>query len=342
MKMHFSKYTLLLLSCILFTTVSVNAQKIAIGVNTPQASSSLEVYSTTTGVLVPRMTSAQRTAIGSPATGLLVYDTNSNSFWYYNGTAWTDIGSGGNTLDEAYDEGGAGVGRTITADNGSVLIQGADGLQVTGSHGSGAALGLSGAGTRMFFYPKKSAFRAGYVGGTEWNDANIGNYSFASGRQTIASNNHTTSIGYGSHATGENSSCIGVSDTASGQYATAIGNLNLASGANALAAGVGSVSSGDNATALGSGATASGNYSLAALGGVASGGSAVAINGSTSSGLASNSIGASCVASNSYATSVGYGSHATAGFSSCFGVSDTASGQYATAIGHLNLASGAN
>ncbi len=42
-----------------------------------------------------------------------------------------------NTLDQAYDEGGAGVGRTITADNGAVDIAGAGGLTVNGSVGIG-------------------------------------------------------------------------------------------------------------------------------------------------------------------------------------------------------------
>ena len=45
--------------------------------------------------------------------------------------------SGGNTLDQAYDQGGAGVGRTIIADGGAVDIQGTGGLTVNGSVGIG-------------------------------------------------------------------------------------------------------------------------------------------------------------------------------------------------------------
>jgi hypothetical protein len=37
------------------------------------------------------MSSLQRTSIASPATGLLVYDTDTNAFWYHNGTAWGKI-----------------------------------------------------------------------------------------------------------------------------------------------------------------------------------------------------------------------------------------------------------
>jgi hypothetical protein len=49
----------------------------------------LDVSSTSKGMLVPRMTSLQRTAISSPATGLLVYDTTLGNF--YSGSAWTAI-----------------------------------------------------------------------------------------------------------------------------------------------------------------------------------------------------------------------------------------------------------
>jgi hypothetical protein len=59
----------------------------------PNASAQLDVSATDKGMLVPRMTSAQRTAIASPATGLLVFDTNSNTFWFYNGTAWSNLSS---------------------------------------------------------------------------------------------------------------------------------------------------------------------------------------------------------------------------------------------------------
>lgn len=62
-------------------------------------SSMLDVTSSSKGMLVPRMTSAQRIAIGSPANGLLVYQTDApNGFWYYNGSSWVQaIGPQGPT-----------------------------------------------------------------------------------------------------------------------------------------------------------------------------------------------------------------------------------------------------
>src|SRR6187455_2845658 len=63
-----------------------------IGTTIPDASSLLEIKSTKKGLLIPRMTKTQRDAIASPATGLLIYQTNSTpGFYYYNGAAWAAI-----------------------------------------------------------------------------------------------------------------------------------------------------------------------------------------------------------------------------------------------------------
>ena len=92
------KKILLSLSAILIAAMAINAQSVSVNTDgsTADASSILDVKSTTKGMLIPRMTTAQRTAIIAPANGLLVYDTDVKSFWYYNGSAWTNItGSGG-------------------------------------------------------------------------------------------------------------------------------------------------------------------------------------------------------------------------------------------------------
>ena len=61
---------------------------------TPDASSILELRSTVRGLLTPRMTTPQRIAIAAPATGLLVYDLSTRSYWYYD-TGWKAVmGSG--------------------------------------------------------------------------------------------------------------------------------------------------------------------------------------------------------------------------------------------------------
>ena len=56
--------------------ISYNTGKVGIGTSAPTASASLEVTSTTTGVLLPRMTRVQRNAIAVPVAGLMVYCIN--------------------------------------------------------------------------------------------------------------------------------------------------------------------------------------------------------------------------------------------------------------------------
>jgi len=73
-------------------TISTYAQ-VGIGTTTPDNSSILELESTTQGMLTPRMLESERDAIATPATGLLIYQTNNTpGFYYYNSTAWVPFG----------------------------------------------------------------------------------------------------------------------------------------------------------------------------------------------------------------------------------------------------------
>lgn len=66
-----------------------------VGINnynlSPDPSAMLDVYSTDKGILIPRMRSSDRQGISSPAEGLLVYDVDAKSFWYYLSGAWKEI-----------------------------------------------------------------------------------------------------------------------------------------------------------------------------------------------------------------------------------------------------------
>src|SRR5690554_3662149 len=124
--------TLVLILALLGSTFLTAQDNVGIGTTTPEPTAALDVQSNDKGVLVPRLTTAQRTGIASPAEGLMVYDTDEECFFYFKAsTNWESLCASGtgsgtsgphNTLNQAYNEGGAGAGRVITANNGSVEI----------------------------------------------------------------------------------------------------------------------------------------------------------------------------------------------------------------------------
>lgn len=65
--------------------------QVGIGIATPHPSAQLDVTSTKAGLLIPRMSTLQRTGIANPAKGLLVFDNETTSFWFYNGASWTEL-----------------------------------------------------------------------------------------------------------------------------------------------------------------------------------------------------------------------------------------------------------
>jgi hypothetical protein len=78
----------------LFLIVSVTgcAQNAGIGTASPDSSAALDITSTGKGILIPRMSAAERTAIATPAKGLMVNDSTLKKFYYYD-TVWMAIDS---------------------------------------------------------------------------------------------------------------------------------------------------------------------------------------------------------------------------------------------------------
>lgn len=64
-------------------TIAINK-----GTTKATASSVVDIASTTAGLLIPRMTTTQITAIGTPAEGLMVYDLTLHKLYVYDGTVW--------------------------------------------------------------------------------------------------------------------------------------------------------------------------------------------------------------------------------------------------------------
>ncbi|MCK4500830.1 hypothetical protein KAU11_10045, partial [Candidatus Babeliales bacterium] len=121
------KLIVLLITIIVVSSNSIYSQNIAITDDDGYAAdptAMLDVMSTDKGMLVPRMTTAERLLIGlpgAPAIGLLVYDTDFNNFFYYNGLTWMSlpqldvsgfggplfhvVNSYGDTIFAVYDDG---------------------------------------------------------------------------------------------------------------------------------------------------------------------------------------------------------------------------------------------
>ena len=79
-----------LLAAVLLTATTY--AQVGVGTTTPDASAALDITSTTKGLLIPRMIETQRDAISSPATGLMIYQTDGTvGFYYYNGSSWGEV-----------------------------------------------------------------------------------------------------------------------------------------------------------------------------------------------------------------------------------------------------------
>jgi len=88
---------------------------------------------------------------------------------------------------------------------------------------SGDGIPAEGSGTRMLWYPRKAAFRAGYINGTQWDAANIGSYSVAIGENVRASGDNGVAFGKNSTAAGSSTFAVGEDNTASGAASVALG-----------------------------------------------------------------------------------------------------------------------
>jgi len=191
----------------------------SIGSGTIDSSSILTMNSTSSGFLIPRLTSTQKNAISSPATGLMVYDTTDSRFYAYS-SSWrglaymNDISSSGliytGDTTRNYLSYGAGSGSMLgTASNGRNIAIGESSMA---SITSGIAnIGLGYATLR---------------------DVTVGSYNTSIGYQAlIANGNYTTAIGYNAGTLGgQNSVMVGAG---AGYYG---GTENTAVGQAALGA----------------------------------------------------------------------------------------------------------
>ncbi|MBL7732900.1 MAG: hypothetical protein JNM88_17110 [Chitinophagaceae bacterium] len=202
----------------------------------------------------------------------------------------------------AAQAGNVGIGTTapqarLHVLDSSVLLSAANDIPATAGNTP-----VSGAGRRMMWYPAKAAFRVGYVNGSQWDALSIGKYSFAAGRNCIASGEATIAMGDSAQATGA--------------WAMAIGNHAYARGSFSNAIGYRNHSFQTNTVTLGSGDTAFASFSIA--------------------------LGYECKTNGTSSAAIGVSSVADGINSVAIGVNNNASGYYSTAMGYQTISNGYN
>jgi len=133
-----------LIALMLFTALGY--AQVGINTNNPDASSALEIESTTGGILIPRLTETQRDDISAPATGLMIYQTDQTAgFYFYDGNVWTKVDGVAGPAGVDGVDGADGVDGLPGA-NGTDGVDGAPGLPgADGTDGVDGAPGLPGA-----------------------------------------------------------------------------------------------------------------------------------------------------------------------------------------------------
>ena len=220
--------------------IGADAVKVGIGTTTPNTSALLDLTSTDKGMLVPRMTSAQRTAIASPATGLLVYDNDTNAFWFYNGTAWARI-SPQTLLADADNDTKIQVEKNPDEDIIRFDLGGTENMVLRKNAGGSPWLDLP------------NTFGNTFVGTIAGSANTTGNANTAYGFNALSSNT-TGGANTASGTQALSSNTTGLGNTAVGQWALF---SNTTGGSNTCLGYDTNVSSGglQNATAIGKGAT---------------------------------------------------------------------------------------
>ena len=275
----FRKSCQLSLCALMLLASQAKAQNVAINEDgsNPQASAMLDVSSTTKGLLAPRMTKAQRNAINTPANGLLIFQTDDTSGFYYyqmpgltGASGWQRLATGLSTSTSAGTtvSGGWGLNGnsgtsaasfigttdyqpfTIKVNNAKVGYFGAPGNDAIslGANASavyqGVAIGVNALTTQntamAFGYNAKSNVQQGIAIGAN-SEANTANDALALGSSAKAAGYQSIAVGFNAKTnTGTDGS------VAIGRNATV--NLNVQ---DAVAIGSGAIANKYNAIILG-------------------------------------------------------------------------------------------
>jgi trimeric autotransporter adhesin len=311
----------------------MTAQNVGINATgaTPHPSAMLDVSATNKGFLMPRMTTAQRTAIATPAEGLKVYDTDTKTFWYYNATAWKEITTGANGWNLTGNAGTTAANFIGTTDDKPLQFK----LKNVPSGIIDFTSGNTALGYQSLFSATSGTYNTAH-GYQALASNTTGFYNTANGYQTLF-NNTTGSENTANGAVALYYNSTGSRNTANGiyaLYANTTGSNNVATGYQALLNNtIGTFNTANGFWALQSNTT---GYNNVAIGYQA---------------LLSNTIGIENTATGSNALySNIYGSDNTANgksalYSNTTGSANTANGEsalYSNTSGSANTANGLN
>lgn len=244
----------------------------AISINTdgsnPDPSAILDVKSTGKGVLVPRMTTAQRTLIASPATGLLVFDTDTGGFWFFNGTAWTNLAGGGGGTPATFiaDTDGNTKVQTEASPNQDAIrfaLGGTEKMVIQQNAAGAARIELPDVGHSTIIGQEAGVNNVPVAGLSGENNTFLG-YRAGNGNSTGSGNTASGALSL----TGNSSGSLNTANGVNALYNNTTGNENTAAGSFALTSnstGTGNTANGSNAllnNMTGSYNTAVGNEAL--------------------------------------------------------------------------------
>ncbi len=319
----------------IWSCITANAQNnVGIGTQSPEASALLELRSTSQGLLVPRMTTTERDNIAAPANWLLIFNTTTEEFQYWNGTIWV-----------AFSTSGGGSGWSLTGNTGTSAPTNflgtidAQPLHLRAGNNVTAVFETNGALHRGTAGNARGGSAVDLQYGAAGAAVASGGYAVIAGGQANTGSGSYSVIGGGQSNTASNSYANvlgGQSNTASGQFsAVSGGQSNQASNAYSfVGAGQSNTASGSNAgVGVGLSNTAGGSYSFIG------GGQSNQASGSNS-GV---SVGQSNNVSGDYSHIGGGLSNAVTGNYSSIGngQSNTISGAHSVIPGGRNLTLGA-
>lgn len=295
------------------------------------------------GLVLPQMTTAQRTAMVNPDNGSLVFDKTTQSYWYRQNGVWAELPEAGSTSNywklagiegneiQNTNSGGFWSKNTVAISSSATNIT------------NPPTVPIDEAGTRLMWIPGRSAFRAGTVNvAAKWSADSIGLFSFAAGSNVTARGKGTIALGSATSAIGDYSTALGGGAIAKGDLSTSIGFYSVATGFASIALNHNSEASGETSLASGYKTIAGGFYSTAmGIYSQATGNSSTALNRGTKA-IALNTLatGFETTASGESATAMGSQTKASGKFSTSLGVITEAIGEASIALNSSTIASG--